>query len=812
MDFLDDLRHALRTLLREPSFSATAVLILALGLGANTVVFSIVEGVLLRPLDYREPARLFAVEEIIPEVTQTLPVLPVNARHYLEWRKSCSSFEEVAIADGEELNLTGREPERLSAVRATASLFRLLGVEAQLGRTFAPDEDRPGNDAVAVISDSLWRRRFGADPGVVDRRIELNGRARRVIGVLPKGFRFHFGSDMLGGAPLTHAEVFVPLPIREDEIGWLGEHNYLGVARLRRGVSPEQATAELNLVQADIATRFEDPAKLHLLGKLVPLQEAVVGQGRSGILLLLGAVGVVLLIACVNLGNAMLVRATGRSREAAIRAALGASRARIFRGVVAESLVLAAGGAFAGLGLALVCLQSFSAVAPPALRRADEVSMNGAVLSFALGLLLVTALACSLLPAWHLMRRDPQESLRGVGRSPGEVRGKLQLRELLVGSEVALSVALLVVAGLLLTSFVRLGRVDPGFDSDKILTGEITLPEKRYADENERRRFFDALLDRVESEQGVVAAGLISVLPLRGRMWMDVVTVEGDTRPLGERPIAPYRPVSPHYFRAMGIPLRSGRTIEQTDAPRKVAVVSESSARRLWPGEEPIGKRFRRSDMEEAPFEVVGVVGDVRSAGLELEPEPIMYVPLWERAPKSVAIAIRTTSGPYAATGALRDSLRSLDRNVPISAVQSMAGIEKDALAEPRFRTFLVAGFAGSALILAVLGTYAALGYSVARRTGEIGIRMALGARPGEIRSMLVRQGLRPVVPGLSLGLLAALAIGRAISGLLYSVSGSDGSTYAAVALVTLVAASLACIVPALRASRAEPLKALRHD
>lgn len=815
MDFLAELRHALRTLLREPSFSATAILILALGLGANTVVFSIVEGVLLRPLDYREPERLFSVQEIIPELTQTLPVLPVNARHYLEWKKRCSSFEEVAIADGEEFNLTGGgEPERLSGVRASASLFSLLGVEARLGRTFAPGEDRPGNDAVAVISDSLWRRRFGADPSVVGRSIRLNGDSRVVIGILPQGFRYHFGADTVGysRAPLTRAEVFVPLPIREEEIGWLGEHNYPGVARLRAGTSPERATAELNLVQADIATRFEDPANLHLLGRLVPLQDAAVGQGRSGLLLLLGAVGVVLLVACVNLGNAMLVRATGRSREAAIRAALGASRSRIFRGIVAESLLLATAGAAAGLGLAGAFLRSFPALAPPNLPRADEVSLDGGVLAFAFGLLVATALACGFVPAWHLMTRNPQESLRGAGRSPSEAREKLQLREILVGGEVALSVALLVVAGLLLTSFVRLGRVDRGFAPGNVLTAEITLPEHRYSDDKERRRFFDELLDRIESERPVVAAGVISVLPLRGQMWMDVVTVEGDTRPLGERPIAPYRPASPHYFLAMGIPLRSGRAIEETDVPRKVAVVSESAARRLWPGEDPIGKRFRRADTEEAPFEVVGVVGDVRSAGLDREPEPIVYVPLWERAPSSVAIAIRATSDPYAATGALRYAVRSLDRDVPISAVQSMTRIEEDMLAEPRFRMLLVSGFGGSALILAFLGTYAALGYSVARRRGEIGIRMALGARPGEILAMLLRQGLRPVVPGLSLGLLAALAIGRAISGLLYSVSGSDGPTYAAVALVTLIGACLACIVPARRASRVAPLLALRHD
>jgi putative ABC transport system permease protein len=310
----------------------------------------------------------------------------------------------------------------------------------------------------------------------------------------------------------------------------------------------------------------------------------------------------------------------------------------------------------------------------------------------------------------------------------------------------------------------------------------------------------------------VVAAGLISVLPLRGQQWMDVATVEGDTRPLGERPVVPYRPVSPHYFRAMGIAIRSGRVMAETDLPRRVVVVSESAARLLWPGDDPIGKRFRRGDPTEAYFEVLGVVADVHSAGIERAPEPTIYVPLWERAPPTAAIAIRTTADPYAAAGALRDAVRSLDRDVPVSALQSMARIEEDALAEPRFQTLLVSGFAGSALLLAFLGTYAALGYSVARRTGEIGIRMALGARPGEVFTMLLRQGLKPVVPGLSLGLLLALAIGRAISGLLYSVSGSDGPTFAAVALVTLVCAAVACIVPALRASRAQPLSALHHD
>jgi putative ABC transport system permease protein len=508
----------------------------------------------------------------------------------------------------------------------------------------------------------------------------------------------------------------------------------------------------------------------------------------------------------------MLVRASVRGREIALRAALGASRWRIFRGLLAESLVLAFLGGASGVGLASALVRVFTYVAPAGMPRVDDVRLDLHAMGYALLLSILSALAFGLLPASRLTRRDPQESLRNGGRSLSEGSRGVRLRELLVGLEVGISVTLLIVAGLLIVSFVRLDAVDRGFETQNVLTAEISLPATRYPDDATRRRFHTELVARLESSPGVNVAGTISVLPLRGNAWTDVVTVEGDTRPILERPIVPYRPISSHYFAAMGIPLRAGRFMEERDYPLKVAIVSERAAQRFWPGETPVGKRFRRGNPKQPPFEVIGVVGDIRVESLHKNPEPIVYVSMWERAPATASIAIRTQSDPLAAAGTLRRSVWSIDPQLPVSEIQTMAQIESNTLAQRRFQLWLVAAFAAAALLLSALGIYGVLAWSVTRRTNEIGIRMALGAQHGAILNMVLRQGLWPIALGLVAGLAGAFAFGQVLSGLLYGVSPRDGTTYAAVLGVTLATAAVACWIPARRAVRITPIEALRYE
>ena len=813
---LQDLRHSFRALRRDRVFTVGAIVILALGIGANTAVFSLVNNILLRPLHYREPDRLFAVQEVIPQLSQFAPVLPVNAWHYREWKSRCSCFEDVALVAQEEINVTGAgQPERVSAAKVTANFFSVLGVPAQLGRTFVEDEGHEGKENVAILSDGLWRRRYGADPAVIGQTVKLNGISYVIIGILPSDFRHHLHNSF-GRPGKEQVDIYKPWPLEKDESGWTGDHNHAAVARLPRGKTPEQALAELNVIQAEIARRFESSGqavKWDLFGYLTPLQTQAVERAHAGLWLLLAAVGTVLLIACLNLGNLMLVRATARERDLAIRVALGASRDRIFTSILSETLLLALCGAVSGIAVAFALVRMFSTFAPLDLPRLNEVAIDWRALAFAVVLSIGAALLFGMVPALRTSRVNPQDSLRSTGRSLTDARGKLRIRELLVIAEVGLSVMLLVVAALLITSFVRLGAVARGFDAHNVLTAQISLPAASIPDREKRYEFYLEILNRLEAQPAVSAAGITAVLPLQGSAWADIVTIEGDTRPVAERPILSYRMISPHYLRALGIPLLGGRSLEESDHPRRVAVVSRSAADKLWPGQNPIGKRFRRAVPTEAAFEVIGIAGDVRSTGLDREPELIVYVPLWERSRETAwSIAIRTNSDPKAAVGLLRETVRSLNTDVPVDRIQTMTQIESDSVAQRRFQTLLVVCFAGSALSLALLGTYSVVAYSVRRRTSEIGIRIALGAKPAQIITMVLREGLRPVTIGLAAGVIGALALGRLVSALLFGVRPTDPATFIMVAGMTIGAALLACWIPSRRAASITALEALRQE
>ena len=809
-----DLTFAFRALRKDRTFALTAIAILALGIGAQAAVFSLVNGILLRPLPFRDSARLYAIQEVVPQLSHVYPVLPVNGLHYIRWTQHCASCESIAMINTDDagLNLAGTgDPERISDERVTANYFSVLGVEAEIGRTFDAGDGQPGHDNVVVLSDALWKRKFGGDPAILGRSITLNDTPMTVIGVLPAWFRAPAWQSL--GIPMKdRVDIFRPWPIKESDWDPMGEFNFGAIMRLKSGATAKQAGAELNVIQAQIASTLRGENRFDLLALLSPLRDRITSQERSGLWLLLGAVGAVLLIVCVNLGNLMLARALGRSRETAVRIALEASRLRVLRSVLAECLLLAGTGGLLGVALAEILVRVLVSTAPVDLPRLTEVHVDWRVLLFALAATAISGLFFGLFPAWRMTRVDPQEAMRSGSRGSTDAAGRIRARELLVSVEVGLSCLLLIVAGLLLTSFARLMAVDRGFEVQHILTAQISPPRPRYKDDAKRRLLYHDIIAKLASEPGVTSAGLISVLPLNGQLWADVMTVPGDTRPIMERPIAAYRPVTPNYFHTMGIRLIAGRTIAENDQPRNLVMVSQHTADVVWPGQDPIGKQFRGGDPTDPPYEVVGVAADVRAASLQDAPGLMVYVPYWSRVPWSASIAARTAGNPRAVAGAIRDAVWSVDSQLPVSDIETMEQIESRSLSQRRFQMTLLAVFAGSALLLAALGTYGVLAFSVARRTNEIGIRMALGAQQRNIVTMVMRKGLAPVAVGFVAGVAGAIALGKVLSGLLFAVSPYDWKTILMVLAVTALSAACACWIPARRATRVDPLDALRYE
>jgi len=807
-----DLRFALRMLRKNLGFSAIAIATLALGIGANTAVFSVVDSVILRPLAYREADRLFVIHEVVPKFSHIAPLIPVNAMHFLEWRKSMQSFNQLALISGVTYNLTGSgEPERIPAARVTPSLFPMLGVQAQLGRTFLEAEDQPGRDRVVLLSDELWRRRFAADPGVVGRKIMLDGRPYEIAGVLPASFHFPKLNQLFA---MTVAEerpqLWKPFGLRDDELQPIGDFNFSCIARLKPGISPARTLSELNVVQARIASQF--PEKVELRAALVPLQDQITGRSRTGLELMLAAVAAVLLIACVNIANLLLARATGRRREIAIRSALGAGSGRLVRQALAESLLLSGIGGVFGMAIAYAAIRLILARAPVDLPRMDEVHPDVRLLLFTVAISALAGVVFGILPAWRFARTDPQEAMRAGSRGNTAGRRSGGLRSLLVGLEVGLSAMCLIAGGLLLHSFVKLIRVDRGFEAERIVTVALNLPGSRYPNLEKRAAFVQSLLERVKSLPGVTAAGISNMLPLAGEGHNNLLSVEGRNAPMMDRPIADIRYVNPEYFRAMGIPLRAGRIFSEADRERKLALVSALTAARLWPGEDPIGKRFRQGGDESPLLEVVGVVGDVRGVSLNKAPSLTVYMPYWQTFFGGASLAVRTAMDPRAASSAIRTAIRQIDPELPIPAFRTMEDIVAESVAQRRFQMNLVLLFAAAAMLLASLGIYGVVSHSVAQRTNEMGVRMALGARPAAIRRMVLRQSLLPVAFGLAAGVSASMALGRLLGSLLFGVSTGDPVTILGVVGLLIAVAAAATIIPARRATHVDPVTALRYE
>ncbi len=809
------MKYALRALGREKAFAAFAILTLALGIGGVTTIFSVVDGVLLQPLAYNEPGRLYAVSESAPKLGPMYPRLPVNAAHFRSWQQQCSSCEAGALLNPATFNLTGAgEPERIEGATCTWQLFQVLGVSARLGRTFVESDDRPRANRFVVVTDSFWRRRMGADPAATGKSVRLDGEPHIVVGVLRPDFRFPTG-DQIG--PIlrfpARAEVFKPMGINWTNTSPLGRFNYASLIRLKPGANQARAEAEMTAAIADAGREM----KIELGAHLLPLQEQVTGAARGGLTLLLAAVGVVLLIVCVNLGNLMLVRANERARAMAVRRALGAGAGHLFRPVLLESMVIAFAGGALGTLLAYAGVRVLVNLAPAGIPRLDEVHVSVAALAFAFVVSAGCGVLCGLWPAVRAAGVHPADALRSGSRSSTEGRARLRSREWLVGLEVALSTVLLVVAALLGLSFLRLQNVDRGYRVDHILTADIALPGARYPKGADKASFHQRALEKMASLPGVRSAGLVSSLPLKAQLWGDSIGKEGDTRPEAERPLAHFRFVSERYFETMGIALRQGRVPEAHDQSRKVAVISESAARHVWPGENAVGKRMRKEPGQEW-VEVIGVVADVRTESLEKAPPLIVYVPYWDGGYWQGSVwgnatyVMRTSQDPAAMRNALRGAIRAMDAELPLADVMTMDEIVSGSVGSRRFQTLLAAAFAGAALLLACLGIYGVISYSVARRTNEMGIRIALGARAAQVSLLVLRQGIRPVAGGLVVGVAAALAAGQWIGSFLFGTEARDPMAIAVVAVTLLLVSAAACWAPARRASRIDPMTALRDE
>ncbi|HTP34263.1 MAG TPA: ABC transporter permease [Candidatus Acidoferrales bacterium] len=808
------MRHALRVLGREKAFAAFAVLTLALGIGAVTTIFSVVDGVLLKPLAYQEPGRLYAAAESAPQLA-AIPRLPVNAAHFRLWQEQCDACESGALVNPASFNLTGGgDPERVEGATCTWRLFEILGVAAQLGRTFVESDDQPGANQFVVISDSLWHRRLGGDPGAIGRPIRIDGVPHVVVGVLRPDFRFPAGEGL---GPLNqfpkHPEIFKPMGFNWAKLSRVGQFNFAAVIRLRRGANPATASAEMTAAAADAGREMKIDLKAHL----APLQEQVIGGSRGTLTLLLSAVGAVLLIVCLNLGNLMLVRANERARDGAIRRALGAGAGDLFRPVLMESLLIAAAGGALGVLLAYAGVRVLAATTAIDVPRLDEVHVSVTTLLFALVVSASSGILCGLWPAIRMSGVQPAKALHSGSRSVTEGGPRLRAREWLVGAEVALSTVLLVGAALLGLSFLRVTNVERGYQVDHILTADLTLPGSRYQSDGQRARFHQQALEKLEATPGVRSAALVSSLPLKAQVWGDSISREGDTRPRAERPLANYRFVSEHYFESMGIGLRRGRFPAAADRSHKLAIVSESAARAVWPGENAVGKRIRNEPRAEW-VEVIGVVADIRTESLEKQPPPMVYVPYWDGAYWQGAVwgnatyLVRTSHDPATMANAFRSALHEMDPELPLANMLTMREVLAESLGRRRFETVLAGVFAGAALVLACLGIYGVISYSVARRTNEIGIRIALGAQPAQVSMLVLRQGIRPVLYGLAAGVAAALAVGQLMRSFLFGTGPRDPAAISAVGVMLLVVAGLGCWAPARRASRIDPMAALKND
>jgi len=800
-----DILYSVRTMLKNPAFSVVAVLTLAVGIGANSAVFSVVNAVLLRALPYKEPNQLVMFWE--DNLKMELDQFPASYPNFVDYRDQSHSFESFAAFRREDFILTGAdEPQRLAGAQVSENFFTLLGVAPVAGNNFSPEEYKAAN--AVMISHGLWQRQFGANPSIVGKPLTLNGMSFTVAGIMPARFRFP-------GELFEKADLWVPLQTTPAEAADRATHSLFVIGRLKSQVTLAAARSEMATIASRLQVQYES-SNSGWGAKLIPLQEQIVGDVKPSLLILLGAVCLVLLISCVNVANLLIARATTRQKEIAIRMAVGASRRRMIQQLLTESLVLGVVSSLLGLLLALGGITLLRPLIPASYIYAQDVGLSVTVLGFALLISVVTAVIFGLAPAIQATKLDINSWLKeGSGRSSAGVERRF-LRQLLIVSEVTLSLVLLVGAGLLIKSFVRLQQVNPGFKSENLLTMTVTIPDNKYPDAPRQRAFFQQALQQIQGIPGVKSAAVVTKLPLGGSDKVRAFLIEGRP-PLasGQQQTASYNVVSPDYFSTMSIPLVKGRAFTDRDDPNAplVAIISEAMAHRFFPNEEPVGKRLilKRANPTIAP-EIIGVAGDVKGQGLDAEAKPGIFVPYAQAPASATSLVIRTEANPLGMTAAARHALLNVDKDQPVENITTMEQLISKSTSPQRLTTVLLSIFAVIALVLAAVGIYSIMAQSVRQRRHEIGIRVSLGARPGQILKMVIGQGMFLTLIGVSIGLVGVFFLARILLSLLYQVSTLDPLIYVGTTMLLSAVAFIASYIPARRAMKIDPMRALRDS
>ena len=801
-----DLRYGLRMLTKNPGFTLVAVLAIALGIGANTTIFSCVNALLIHPFSFANQDRLVTLFEVVPDMgIKHGSVAPGN---FADWRDQSQSFEEIAAYSQRAFNLTeGEQPERVAGSRVSPRFFALLNVKAARGRTFSDEEGQVGREQVVLVKQNLWERRYGSDPNLVGRQIMIDGKAHTVIGILPRDFNF----------PLNGGELWTPLALDAKEQSVRESHYLQIIGRLKPGVTKAQAQAEIDSISQRAQQQFPE-TNSGRTGLVEGLNESFTRGSRMYLNVLMGSVVFVLLIACANVANLLLVRSTSRQKEIAVRMALGGSRWRLIRQLLTESLVLASLGGALGLLFSVWGIEFIKGGIPAGFTQYipgwDQLKLDTDVLVFTLLVTLLTGVVFGLAPALQATRLNLSESLKETGKGASSGANRNRLRSLLVISEIALSLVLLVGAGLMIRSFVYLIRSDLGVNPNNVLTMELSIPRLKYPEEQQRVNFYQELVGRIQNLPGVQKASAINYVPMGRTGTSSNFRVEGQPAPLkGKEPITDYRVITPGYFEAIGTPLRQGRIFTEQDKKGSpmVAIINERLARRYFPSGDALGKRLIISD-EDGPLEIVGIAGDVKNEDLEEEADLTVYRPYQQDPWWSMALVLRTTSDPLQLAPAVRDEVRALDREQPVYNVKTMQQVIEESISAKRLAMLMLGFFAFGALLLAAIGIYAVMSYAVTSRSHEIGIRMALGAQPRDILRLIISQGLILTVIGVGIGLVGALALTRAMTEMLYGVKATDPITFFGISLLLAVVAFVACYVPARRATRVDPMIALRYE
>ena len=806
-----DIRYATRSLLKHPGFTVIAVITLALGIGANTAMFSVINAVLVRPLPYHEPQRLVTIWEESPD--RGLYQMPVSFANMRDWIEQNHTFDQISAYTFTNNNLIGAgEPVRLGSVRVSSNLFSLIGAAPQLGRAFLPEEDKEGANKVVILSHALWQNRFGSDSSIVGRSLTLDNQSFTVVGVMSAGFQFPVGFGYMGKVLNDPIDLYIPLAATTDESG-RGNYSFFALGRLKSDVTIDQARAEMTTIESRLEQQYPD-GNTGIGISLIPTQEQTVKEIRPALLVLLGAVAFLLLIACANVANLMLARTASRQKEITIRSALGASRLRVVSLLLSESLVLSIVGGLLGLLLAVWGTKALIALAPDNIPRVNEIGVDAQVFVFALAVSIVTGIVFGLIPALHAARPDLNESLKEGLRGSMESSFGKRTRSVLVAVEVALSLMLLIGAGLMIKSFSRLQQMNLGFNPDNVLAVNLELPDSTYSKDHQRTAFFQEALVRVESLPGVTSAAATSGLPLTASFSGSDFRIEGRPEPeAGKEMIVQKLSVSPAYFETLGIPLLKGRDFsnrDTSDAPAS-AIINADLARTYFPNEDPLNRRITFDDGQ-SWISIVGVVGDVKQLGLDSNAKPEVYFPFAQVTEPSMSLVVRTVSSPLSVVSSVKNQIQTIDKNLPIDNATTMEQLLAESSSGRKFNMLLLTLFAVLAVILAVVGIYGVMSYSVTQRTHEIGIRMAVGAQPLDVLRIVIGRGMLWALIGVAFGLVGAFALTRLMTSMLFGVEATDPLTFISLSVLLIGVGLLACYLPARRATKVDPLVAFRYE